>query len=148
MDADAELDRIKSGPRWLIQPAVAEITAQALRYGEEARKYRLHAWVVMPNHVHAVITPESAFSQIMRWLKWTTARRSNRLLGRTGTAFWQDESFDHWIRNGSELDSIVSYVELNPVAAGLVERREQWAWSSASWQATRSPVPHTQNQGR
>jgi putative transposase len=141
MEADAELDRIQSGPRWLIQPPIAEITANALCYGDKAGKYRLHSWVVMPNHVHAVITPESEFSDIMRWLKWTTARRSNQLLGRRGTAFWQDESYDHWIRSGKEFESIVAYVEWNPVAAGLVARTEQWEWSSASRQAPRSPAP-------
>ena len=93
-------------------------------------KYRLHAWVVMPNHVHIVITPESPFSELMRWLKRTTARRSNQLLGRRGVAFWQDESYDHWIRTTAEFEKIVAYMEWNPVAAGLVEQTEQWPWSS------------------
>ena len=132
MDADAELDRTSFGPRWLTEPAVAEVVAKALCHGEKLRKYRLHAWVVMPNHVHIVITPEAPFSEIMRWVKWTTARRCNQLLRRRGVAFWQDESYDHWIRTGKGFDSIVAYVEWNPVAAGLVERTDQWAWSSAS----------------
>jgi putative transposase len=132
MDADAELDRAVSGPHWLNQPGIADTVANALRYGEKVGKYRLHAWVVMPNHVHIVITPQSEFSEIMRWLKWTTARRSNQLLLRTGIAFWQGESYDHWIRTNEEFESIIAYVEWNPVAAGLVERPEQWPWSSAS----------------
>ncbi len=131
MDADAALDRATYGPRWLAQPAVAEVVADALCYGEKVGKYRLHAWVVMPNHVHVLITPESPFSEIMRWLKWTTARRSNQLLGRCGIAFWQDESYDHWVRSSEEFKKIVAYVEWNPVSAGLVELPEQWHWSSA-----------------
>jgi len=131
-DFDEELDRSESGPRWLAQPAVAGIVTQALHYGEAARNwYRLHAWVVMPNHVHVVMTPQGAFSEIMRWLKWTTARRSNRVLDRTGMPFWQDESFDHWIRDQQEFERIVQYVEWNPVKAGLVECAEEWPWSSA-----------------
>jgi putative DNA methylase len=47
------------------------------------------------------------------------------VLGRTGV-FWQDESFDHWIRNGRELESLIAYVEGNPTAAGL----KNWPWSS------------------
>jgi putative transposase len=129
-ETDAALDRSASGPRWLAQTAIAEITAEALCYGEKVGKYRLHAWVVMPNHVHAVVTPASPFSEIMRWLKWTTARRSNRLLGRRGIAFWQDESYDHWIRDSEEFRRIVAYVEWNPVTAGLVERPKLWRWSS------------------
>jgi putative transposase len=149
MEADSELDQTTPGPHWLNQSAVADVVASALCHGEKVGKYRLHAWVVMPNHVHIVITPRSPFSEIMRWLKWTTARRSNQLLRRTGTAFWQDESYDHWIRTNKEFEGIIAYVEWNPVAAGLVDQPEQWPWSSASpgfntnckTQATRSPAP-------
>jgi putative DNA methylase len=122
---------------------VAQIVANALRHGERIGKYRLHAWVVMPNHVHIVITPESPFSEIMRWLKWTTARRSNQRLGRRGITFWQDESYDHWIRTGEEFEKIVAYVEWNPVAAGLVERMEQWHWSSSQAAGDKIACPTT-----
>jgi len=150
MDSDAQLDHAESGPRWLAQPAVAGIVTQALYYGEAARGwYRLHAWVVMPNHVHVVMTPQCVFSEIMRWLKWTTARRSNQILGRTGMPFWQDEFFDHWIRDQQDFERIVEYVEWNPVAAGLVDCAERWPWSSATSgstpciqrPATTSPAP-------
>lgn len=98
--------------------------------------YELYAWVVMPTHVHAIMTPKRPFPEIMRWLKWTTARRCNQLLNRVG-AFWQDESFDHWIRTGCELESLIAYVEQNPIAAGL----ENWQWSSATvGQAILSPA--------
>jgi putative transposase len=46
--------------------------------------------------------------------------------------FWQDEFFDHWIRDQQDFERIVQYVEWNPVAAGLVECAEQWPWSSAT----------------
>ena len=45
--------------------------------------------------------------------------------------FWQEESFDHWLRSAEELREAIDYVEGNPVKAGLVETKEQWAWSSA-----------------
>jgi putative transposase len=150
MDSDGQLGHAESGPRWLAQPAVARIVTEAPHYGEVARNwYRLHAWVVMPNHVHVVMTLQDAFSEIMRWLNWTTARRSNQILERTGRPFWQDESFDHWIRDQQDFERIVQYVECNPVAAGLVASAEQWPWSSANKpvaagferQATRSPAP-------
>jgi len=150
MDSDTQLDRDVAGPRWLSQPALARMVTEALHYGETARRwYRLHAWVVMPNHVHVIMTPQHTFSEIMRWLKWTTARRCNQFLGRTGVPFWQDESYDHWIRSGDEMQRIVGYVERNPVAAGLVKYAEDWIWSSANEQeshgdrqATRSPAHH------
>jgi putative transposase len=46
--------------------------------------------------------------------------------------FWQDESFDHWVRSEEEFWKIVAYIENNPVGAGLVGRAEDWGWSSLS----------------
>jgi REP element-mobilizing transposase RayT len=133
MEEDLKLDREVEGPRWLDDPRVAEIVARAVQFGSTSRKwYELHAWVVMPNHVHVVMQPSHDLSEIMRWLKWTTARRCNSVLQRTGTRFWQVESYDHWIRDRDEYRATVHYVEQNPVSAGLVECAEKWLWSSAS----------------
>jgi REP element-mobilizing transposase RayT len=120
------------GPVCLQDPRIASVVADALLYGESGHHfYRLHAWVVMPNHVHAILRPHTAMPVIMRWLKGRTSRMANQILGRAGTAFWQDESFDHWIRSAMELHYLIEYVENNPLRAGLVETTEQWAWSSA-----------------
>jgi type I restriction enzyme R subunit/putative DNA methylase len=54
------------------------------------------------------------------------------LLHRTGERFWQDESFDHWVRSEGEFIRIQKYIENNPVKAGLVAKAEDWPWSSAS----------------
>jgi REP element-mobilizing transposase RayT len=100
--------------------------------------------MVMPNHVHTIFQPHTAMPAIMRWLKGRTSRAANWILGRTGTPFWQDESFDHWIRSEEELQYLIEYVENNPPKAGLVESKEQWRWSSAGWMTDdkkRSSVP-------
>jgi REP element-mobilizing transposase RayT len=121
------------------------VVVDALLYGETVRRfYQLHAWVVMPNHVHGIFRPHTAMPTIMRWLKGRTSRVANKILGRTGRAFWQDESFDHWIRSAEELQDLIEYVENNPRKAGLVEAKEQWRWSSAGWTTDdkrRSSVP-------
>jgi len=129
---DKALDCSRAGPFWLRDAGVAGMVEDTLQYGETARGfYSLHAWVIMPNHVHVVFEPRVALPAIMRWLKGRTARLANRILGRTGMPFWQDESYDHWIRSGKELEEIIAYVENNPVNAGLVDCAEQWLWSSA-----------------
>jgi putative transposase len=136
---DRALDRA-TGPRWLGDPRMAEIVADAIRAGEsEKRFYELCAWVVMPNHVHLLILPKAAVPVIMRWLKGSTARRANQLLERTGQPFWRDESYDHWVRRRKKLDRITAYIEDNPVSAGLVNSRGDWLWSSA--RAGESPAP-------
>jgi type I restriction enzyme R subunit/putative DNA methylase len=96
----------------------------------------------MPNHVHLLIVPAVGIPAITCWLKAWTARKANALLGRVGEPFWQDESYDHWVRDGKELDRIKRYVEENPVAAGLVDAAEEWQWSSAGCRAGGNRLPH------
>jgi hypothetical protein len=92
---DERLHGERSGPVWLQDSRVACVVANALLYGETVRRYyELHAWVVMPNHIHALFQPHAEMPFVMRWLKGRTSRLANRILDRTGTQFWQDESFD------------------------------------------------------
>ena len=136
VEQDERLAHSSSGPFWLRDPKVAAILEEALRYGETVRQlYLLHAWVIMPNHVHVIMEPHLALSQIMHWLKGRTGRKANQLLGRRGLPFWQEESYDHWVRTTEELNELIRYVESNPVQAGLVEREERWPWSSAHTEA-------------
>ena len=129
---DREMDKAVFGPVWLSDARVAQAVADALCYGESGRQfYQLRAWVIMPNHVHALLRPTTPLPVITRWLKGSTARQANNILGRTGEAFWQDESFDHRVRNDWEMDRIVRYVEYNPVSAGLASNPADWPWSSA-----------------
>ncbi len=129
---DRFLDRCECGPTWLGRDDIARLVADALRYGERTLGfYRLHSWVVMPNHVHVLLTPSVAASKLEQSLKGFTARQANQMLGRTGEPFWQRESYDHWARNEDECRRIARYIERNPVRAGLAERAEDYRWSSA-----------------
>jgi putative transposase len=128
---DSYLDKSACGPLWLRQPEIAEVVVASLRHGHELCHYILHAFVIMPNHVHLLMNPLTELSRCMRGIKNPTARAANRLLERTGRPFWQDESFDHWVRNGAQLERITRYIEHNPVQAGLVKGAEDWPWSSA-----------------
>jgi type I restriction enzyme R subunit/putative DNA methylase len=115
-------------------PQIANIVAAAIEQGASERGfYEISAWCVMPNHVHMLILPRVPLRVPIRWLKGSTARAANQILQRTGNAFWQDESFDHYVTNGDELRKIAEYIEKNPVAAGLVSKPEFWRWSSVGW---------------
>jgi Rad3-related DNA helicase/REP element-mobilizing transposase RayT len=105
-------------------PAVAQLMAEALRYFHGER-YRLLAWCVMPNHVHAVIQPMPGYDlpRILHTWKSRTAREANRLLNRAGE-FWQPEYYDHLIRNEEELSRAIHDVWSNPQTAGL----GNWRW--------------------
>ncbi|MGC9970398.1 MAG: transposase [Bryobacteraceae bacterium] len=111
-EADRELDRAATGPSWLSQASIAECVARS--------------------HVHLLIGPRTELHHITKWIKGTSGRGANLFLGRTGNPFWQDESFDHWVRDHWEFERICRYIENNPVSAGLVFAPEQWPNSSAS----------------
>jgi putative transposase len=129
---DRKLDGAATGPRWLQDERVAQVVADALHYGErQLGLYNLRAWGLMINHVHILIYPKALMSRITKAIKSYSARQANATLGRTGLPFWQDESYDHWVRGPEELIKIVRYIERNPVAAGLVSKGRDWRWSSA-----------------
>ena len=139
---DREMDKAAFGTVWLQDARVARGVADALMYGETGRQfYQLRAWMIMPNNVPVLLLPTTSLPVIMRWLKGSTARQANLILGRTGKAFWQDESFDHRVRDEVELDRIAHYVEYNPVNAGLATSPRAWHWSSARWLAGGSACP-------
>jgi REP element-mobilizing transposase RayT len=118
------------GECWLRDSNLASIVAEALRFFEGDR-YRLRAWVVMPNHVHVLLeTLAVPLAQILQSWKSYTARTANRLLGRTGI-FWEREYWDTWIRDEAQEKKAVRYIESNPVKAGLVREASAWSWSSA-----------------
>jgi len=127
---DRILDSACTGPLFLRMPEIAQMMMDAVHYRDQ-RVYRLHAFVVMPNHVHLLMTPLEAVSRVMQSLKRFTAREGNRVLGLTGHPFWQDESYDRLVRNDTEFDRIVHYIETNPVRAGFAATPEDFPWSSA-----------------
>jgi putative transposase len=130
---DRELDRARTGPVWLKEPTVAEVAFRELRRAHlESKLLRLRAYVLMANHVHILVEPLAPLSKITHQIKGATAYRANLVLSRTRQRFWQDESFDHWVRNPAEGEKIRQYIENNPVVAGLVARPQDWPWSSAS----------------
>jgi REP element-mobilizing transposase RayT len=130
--ADSFLDRATSGPLWLKDPRISSNIVTTLKTGaEELKQYQLHAFVVMANHVHVLLLPQIPVARITKGIKGVTAKQANELLGRTGQYFWQDESYDHWVRDDAEFAKIKAYIERNPVTAGLVKAESDWPWSSA-----------------
>lgn len=98
----------------------------------DGERYRLLAWVIMPNHVHILIEKIDgiALSDIMHSIKSFTAHEANRLLDRKGR-FWSKEYFDRYIRSGRHYAAVVRYIEDNPVKARLCRKHEDWRFGSA-----------------
>ena len=126
---DAALDR-GYGACWLRQSEVATLVRGALLRFDGTR-YRLHEWVIMPNHVHVLATPLHGFSlsSIVHSWKSYTAKQANKVLKRQGE-FWQKDYFDRFIRDEEHYQATAEYIHRNPVMAGLCEKEEHWEWSS------------------
>jgi REP element-mobilizing transposase RayT len=125
----------------LRDPRAAAIVQDALLFFDAGR-YRLIAWAVMPNHVHALFQslPGWTVAQIVASWKKFTARKISASgtadlqigsAGKTSTVFWHREYWDRCIRNERHFRQAVQYIHENPVKAGLVSKAEDWCWSSA-----------------
>jgi hypothetical protein len=96
------LDR-GAGSCHLRRDEIAELVVNAMKHFHEQR-YLLHEWVVMPNHVHALLWPKpnNSLSEILKSWKQFTSRRAKKILNLSTEPFWQPESYDHWIRDEEE----------------------------------------------
>ncbi len=134
---DNFLDSYKGGNHWLKNLKIADLIAHKLLEFDK-KYYDLYAYVIMSNHVHilvdfgrqldnlpvnVIITQDNykPLYEVMRLIKGATARYANQILARTGNNFWQRDNYDHYVRNGTELNNIVNYIVQNPVKAGLVQ---------------------------
>jgi putative transposase len=143
LQVDQELDA-GLGACWLRNAEIAALTQETLLHFDEER-YRLLAWCIMPNRVHVVaeMLAGHSMSNVVKSWKSFTARQANARLGRTG-AFWEPDYFDRYMRNEDHLMRTIDYVENNPVKAGLVDKADDWPWSSASRERG-PPGPHHQS---
>ena len=98
VELDRALDRGDVGPLWLRDERVVACLLSAFQMAIHRERMALHAYAIMANHVHVLITPTVSVAEITQHIKGASARAANRLLGFTGSIFWQDESFDHWVR--------------------------------------------------
>jgi putative DNA methylase len=123
------------GSCFLKNQDIAKMIQNALLF-HDSEKYKLSAWVVMPNHVHILLTQYNGFSlsDVAHAIKSYTANEANKILKREGR-FWQKEPFDRYIRDGKHFANVVAYIENNPVKARLCKEPSDWVYSSAWFKA-------------
>lgn len=120
----------------LRKPAIADMVQGSL-LAFDSQRYRLLAWVVMPNHVHILFQPINGWAVakiVASWKKFTARKicHDRRNSGEEPSEpVWHREYWDRHIRDQSHLVQAVEYIHLNPVKAGLVLTAEDWRWSSA-----------------
>ena len=119
------------GECWLKRPEIAKMVLDALKFFDGSR-YTLHAWSVMPNHVHAILKPYDGhdLEKILQAWKSFTSKRANDFLKRSGP-FWQEEYYDHIVRDGEDFRNQVRYVLENPQKGSACGE-----WSGSRYGAT------------
>jgi REP element-mobilizing transposase RayT len=120
------------GKSVLRNPICARIVQESL-FHDDGIRYSLHAWTVMPNHVHVLLTPVEgvALGTILATLKGVTSTSINRQLSQSGV-LWQRDYFDRMIRDEEHFERVRRYIEWNAVKAGLTPDPAKWPWSSAN----------------
>jgi putative transposase len=116
----------------LSHPVAARIVQDALVFYHGIR-YLLHNWVVMPNHVHMLMTPTpgTSLESILKPLKSFTSLEIHKQLGGQGR-LWQADYFDRLMRDLGHFDRTALYIEWNPVKAKLCTDKTHWPYSSAN----------------
>jgi putative transposase len=121
-----------AGGRSVFQrPENCELFISLLLQYRDAGEYKLHAFVVMPNHVHVLITPSTKLSRCVQLIR---GRFSFELKKIRPTVFgiWNPGFTDQWVLSAGELLIRVNYIHQNPVRKRLCERADDYRFSSAS----------------
>jgi putative transposase len=115
----------------LREATCAEFVQDAMLHSDGER-YRLIAWCIMPNHVHAIIEQAEGFplGDVVQSWKSAASHKINAHLAREGR-LWRREYFDRFMRDDDHLAATIAYVEDNPVRAKLVNVAADWRFSSA-----------------
>jgi putative transposase len=113
-------------------PEVAQILLDQLLSCRDRGSYKLHPFVVMPDHFHALLTPsdETSLEKAMQMIKGRSSHRIKQQLNYSSPV-WQEGFHDRWIRDAKEYEERVGYLRLNPVTAKLAAAQEMYPFSSA-----------------
>ncbi len=143
-DCKPHLVNFRTHASWILPPPARTLALECCHH-DHGRTMHLHIAVIMPDHVHLILTPLVDYdrlrvyplAEILWAIKSASAHRINHLLHRSG-AVWQPEYFDTAIRRSESLDSKIEYVRQNPVRAGLVGKAEDYEWC---WESPRAMAP-------
>jgi putative transposase len=110
-------------------------------YHYRGSAYLLHEFLIMPDHIHVLLTPKTSLEKAVQFIKGGFSYRGKRKLG-SNMEVWQKGFSDHRIRDASDYRIHQVYIQQNPVRKHLCERAEEYLFSSASGRFDLDPIPH------
>ena len=119
---------------WFADFYAARAAIRALNDPLTLQGSRAWAWVLMPDHFHALIQlgPADDLTGLVTRVKSASGRAVNRVLGRTGPV-WQRAYHDHALRSEEDAKTVARYIIMNPLRAGLVRRASEYSHWDAAW---------------
>jgi putative transposase len=120
----------------------AAVVEEKIFHYRDQGAYQLHRYVVMPDHIHVLLTPgrDVSLERAVQYIKGGSSREMS-VQFRSKFPAWQPGFTEHLIRDGEDYRRHVAYIDLNPVRAGLVTRPEEYPFGSANGRHRLDPWP-------
>jgi putative transposase len=120
----------------------AEILIETLFHYRDRKDYALHEFVVTPDHLHLLLTPSttSSLEKAIQLIKGGSSHRIHKVRN-PNMEIWQVGFYDWTIRDRNDWQAKVEYIHDNPVRAKLVQKPEDWPYSSANEKFSLDPIP-------
>ena len=111
-------------------PQLNRLVCDSVDFYCKQLRYRLFGYCLMPDHLHALLSPQNSGNPFALWL-YKFKDYTGRMYGNGGgkPPLWQRSAHDHVCRDGETAENVIAYIVNNPVAAGLVERWPDWPWT-------------------
>ena len=119
----------------------ASLLVDVLLHYREQQKYKLHEFVIMPNHAHILLSPLITIERSVQLIKGGFSFRANNELSSRGSV-WQPSYWSRRVRDSEEYNAFRKYTHMNPVRKHLIESPQSWPFSSATgdWQLDSPPA--------
>jgi putative transposase len=109
-------------------------------YHYRGSAYLLHEFVIMPDHIHLLITPTTSLEKVAQFIKGGFSYRVKKELG-SNMEIWQEGFQDQRVRDAADYDVHANYIRQNPVSGRLCEKAEEYPYSSAKFGFLLDEVP-------
>jgi putative transposase len=121
---------------------VADIVVTKLLEHKQRGHYALHEFVLMPNHLHLLLTPTESTSleKAMQFIKGGSSHEIHRVRG-NNVQIWQSGFHESRVRDWKDYKNKRDYIHFNPVVAKLVSRSQDWPFGSASGKCQLDAIP-------
>jgi putative transposase len=112
-------------------PKRCRVAIDSLRRTSQAMQFLVHAFCLMPDHVHLLVEGISPGSDLVRFVSQWKQQAGYLFRKELRKGFWQRRFYDHILRSGEAVDAVAWYIGMNPVRKGIVLRPHEYPFSGS-----------------